>query len=287
MQEKPLVSVLMTSYNREKYIADAIKSVLDSTYENFELLIVDDRSKDKTVEIAQSFADKDARVKVYINDKNLGDYPNRNKAASYAQGKYLKYVDADDLLYPHGLEVLVIMMEKFPDAGYGLCTIPQDQDCIFPFVLSPKEAYEYNYIKQKGIFYRAPLSSIINKNAFDELKGFINKRMIGDCELWHRLSLSKPVVLMPQGLIWYRIHDEQEMSSHHKYTMDYLFLAEKYVRLSLLDQYDKIALLDKLRRNQFIKLLKNPMGASIKERIRLYNNSGIKPLRLLSNSSKL
>ncbi|MBN2662839.1 MAG: glycosyltransferase family 2 protein, partial [Bacteroidales bacterium] len=100
MQNNPFVSVLMTAYNREKYIAEAIESVIASTYQNWELIIVDDGSKDKTVEIAKQYEAKDPRIKVYINEKNLGDYPNRNKAASYAKGKYLKFVDADDLIYP-------------------------------------------------------------------------------------------------------------------------------------------------------------------------------------------
>ena len=115
--DKPLVSVLMTTYNREKYLAIAVESVLASTYENFELIIVDDQSKDKSYEIALSYAQKDKRVKVFKNEKNLGDYPNRNKAASLANGKYLKYVDADDMIYPTGLEVMVSGMEKFPEAG--------------------------------------------------------------------------------------------------------------------------------------------------------------------------
>ena len=96
--QPPLVSVLMTSYNREKYIGLAIESVLNSTYQNWELIICDDCSSDGTVEIAKSFAKKDARIRVYINERNLGDYPNRNRAAQYAVGTYLKYVDADD--YP-------------------------------------------------------------------------------------------------------------------------------------------------------------------------------------------
>src|SRR5690606_2521559 len=98
----PLVSVLMTVYNREKYIAEAIKSVLASTYQNWELIIVDDQSMDNSVAIAQSFAQKDPRIQVHVNKENLGDYPNRNRAASYAKGKYLKYVDSDDLIYPYG-----------------------------------------------------------------------------------------------------------------------------------------------------------------------------------------
>ena len=77
----PQVSVLMTSYNRQDYIAAAIESVLASSLENFELIIVDDRSSDDTLSIARKYEQRDARIKVYLNEKNLGDYPNRNKAA--------------------------------------------------------------------------------------------------------------------------------------------------------------------------------------------------------------
>ena len=145
MENKPLVSVLMTVYNREKYIRDAIESVLASTYTNLELIIVDDRAKDKSVEIAKSYEKQDERVHVYINEKNLGDYPNRNKAASYAKGKYLKYVDADDMIYPYGLEQLVYYMEQFPEAAYGMCTYPQDKERIYPFTLDCYEAYKTHY----------------------------------------------------------------------------------------------------------------------------------------------
>src|SRR5664279_4015758 len=98
-KEQPLVSVLMTAYNREKYIAEAIESVLSSTYTNFELIIVDDGSKDNTVNIARRYELQDSRIKVYINTTNLGDYPNRNHAAGFAIGKYIKYIDADDAIY--------------------------------------------------------------------------------------------------------------------------------------------------------------------------------------------
>src|SRR3954447_2239406 len=107
MGANPLVSILMTAFNREKYIGEAIQSVLDSSYTNLELIIVDDNSTDRTVEIARSYQKKDVRIKVFINERQLGDYPNRNKAASYATGKYIKYVDSDDYIYPRGLEMMV------------------------------------------------------------------------------------------------------------------------------------------------------------------------------------
>src|ERR1700712_2338912 len=143
----PLVSVLMTAYNRENYIAEAIESVLASTMVDFELIIVDDCSDDNTVKIAESYATKDSRVKLFINEKNLGDYPNRNKAASYANGKYLKYLDSDDIIYPTGLEVFVNSMEQFPEAAFGVTSNAGQEEIPFPFLLSPADAYQYNFYK--------------------------------------------------------------------------------------------------------------------------------------------
>src|SRR5579862_3530145 len=175
-ENAPLVSVLMTAYNREKYISAAMESVLASSYKNFELIIVDDRSTDATLEIARRYEASDKRVKVYRNDTNLGDYPNRNRAAGLAAGKYLKYVDADDYIYPWGLELLISMMEAFPQAGWGLCSLEQDVEKPFPFELTPKEAYSYHYTGP-GLFHKAPLSSIIKREVFEEAGGFSAIRM--------------------------------------------------------------------------------------------------------------
>jgi len=223
-REEPLVSVLMTTYNREKYLAAAIESVLASTYQNWELLIVDDQSTDRSVEIAQAYADKDPRVKSSINEKNLGDYPNRNKAASMARGKYLKYVDADDMIYPTGLEVMVNAMEQFPEAGWGLGSLPQDKFRMFPFVLSGREAYCRHYFEER-LFHKAPLSAIIRKDLFDKVGGFSGKRYLGDFEMWHILANNSPVVLMPQGVVWYREHTEQEMEfSRNDYSIPFRYV---------------------------------------------------------------
>lgn len=225
---QPLVSVLMTAYNREKYISYAIDSVLSSSYNNFELIIVDDRSSDRTVEIATKYASIDSRIRVYVNDLNLGDYPNRNKAASYAKGKYLKYVDADDYIYPWGLDMLVRMMESNPSAGWGLCSLMQIKSAPYPVLLNPYEAYRHAYFGS-GLFHKAPLSSIIKTEVFNAVSGFSSMRMVGDFEMWHRLALEFPVLLMPDGIVWYREHDAQEVNekdkfnlNYHKITIDYL-----------------------------------------------------------------
>jgi len=186
-----------------------MESVLNSSFKDFELVIVDDRSTDKTVDIVREWQAKDDRVKLFINEQNLGDYPNRNQAAAHATGKYLKYVDADDLIYPWGLQILWECMERFPEAGWGLCSLAQDKARPFPFVLETREAYRYHYLGP-GLFHKAPLSSIIKKELFDAAGGFEPGRMVGDFEMWHRLAFQSPVVLMPHGMVWYRAHDDQE-----------------------------------------------------------------------------
>lgn len=234
MDKQPLVSVLMTAYNREKYISQAVESVIAQTYHNWELIILDDCSKDNTFTIAQSLASQDSRIQVFRNEHNLGQFKNRNKVVEYAEGIYLKYLDSDDLLYPFALEQLVYYMEKYPEAGYGLCSIEQDPDRVFPFSLSPNEAYKYHYISKRRIFYRAPLSSIIRKSAFLRAGGFPHEAVSGDYAMWHYLSLFYSVVLMPLGFVWYRVHNEQEMQKTRDNTLvqfEYFKVAEHYITL--------------------------------------------------------
>lgn len=208
-----MVSVLMTAFNRQQYIAAAIESVLASTYKNFELIIVDDCSTDNTVAIAKSYEARDKRVKLYVNGKNLGDYPNRNKAASFASGKYIKYLDSDDIIYPHGLEVMVSSMEKFPEAGYGLSCIG-DEDRPFPVSISPAQAYKEHF-GNKYHFNRAPGSSIIKKDAFEKMGGFSGLRQVGDFEFWLKIGCYYPLVKFPVDLYWSRLHPhtEKEMNT--------------------------------------------------------------------------
>lgn len=211
MQNTQLVSVLMTAYNREAYIASSIESVLHSIYPNFELIIVDDCSKDNTVQVAREYEKKDNRVRVYINETNLGDYSNRNQAASYAKGKYIKYVDSDDMMYPYCLHMMVECMEKFPQAGFGLSAMG-NPDAPYPLCVSPKETY-LEHFNGYGHFDRAPGSAIIRKDAFDAVGGFSGKRMIGDYELWFKLARKYDMVKMPRDLFWDRRHAGQESQS--------------------------------------------------------------------------
>jgi glycosyltransferase involved in cell wall biosynthesis len=285
MKNQPLVSVLMPSYNSEKFIGIAIQSVLNSTYTNFELIVTDDNSTDNTYYIAKSFEEKDKRVKVYLNDKNYGDYPNRNKAASYAKGIYLKYVDHDDFIYPYGLEQLVHYMEQFPDAGYGLCSLDQDDNQIYPFELNPEEAYIRNYF-QSSLFHKAPLSSIIKRDAFESVGGFTGKPFLGDFEFWHIISQKYKLVLMPQGIVWYRRHENQESKKLEKNSIqafNYLVFGKQLVESEEcpLDKISKRKVIDDYENKQVKAILSAGKHHSIKKALELKKESGMSFLTIL------
>ena len=205
------VSILTTVYNREKYLAACIESVLASSYQNWELIIVDDVSSDTSVAIAKRYEQKDARIKVYVNQTNLGDYPNRNKAASCAKGKYLKYLDADDLIYPRGLEIMVHTMEQFPEAALGISQKVAEDIKPYPFIMQPKETFRREFL-MRGVLGLGPTGTIIRRDVFEKLGGFTGTRYIGDTELWYKLALAYPVVKMEDNLIFWRQHDDQEIT---------------------------------------------------------------------------
>ncbi|MGF1726741.1 glycosyltransferase family 2 protein [Photobacterium nomapromontoriensis] len=92
-----LISIIMPAFNAQKYISDTIESVISQTYDNWELIIVDDCSRDNTKDIIENFCSIDNRIHYYINDKNSGSAFSRNKALEKAKGRFIAFLDADDL----------------------------------------------------------------------------------------------------------------------------------------------------------------------------------------------
>jgi glycosyltransferase involved in cell wall biosynthesis len=257
-----IVSVLMTAYNRENYIAEAIESVLKSSLEDFELIICDDCSKDKTMDIAQQYEKKDSRIKLYRNEKNLGDYSNRNKAATYATGKYIKYHDSDDIMYPQCLKVMVTAMEKFPEAGFGLSST-YDIKGPYPCCIGPRQIY-LEHFNGFTHFDRAPGSAIIKRIVFEQSGGFSGKRMIGDNEFWVKLARQYPLVKFSRDLYWSRTHAGQESQSD--YAKQYDALRKDMFEAAFshpdcpLNEEEKKAILVKMKKdalkNKILKLIR-------------------------------
>lgn len=99
-----LVSIIVPTYNTEKFIRSTIESVQNQTYANWEMVLVDDASTDKTVSIIKQFAQQDNRIKLFELQENRGNGFARNAALEKATGKYIAYLDADDLWFPQKLE---------------------------------------------------------------------------------------------------------------------------------------------------------------------------------------
>ena len=111
MTEK-LVSIITPTYNCAKFIARTIDSVQAQTYQNWEMIIVDDRSKDNTKEIVEAYAEKDSRIKYFLLDENSGAAVARTTAMKRAQGAYMAFLDSDDIWLPEKLEKQIAFMEE-------------------------------------------------------------------------------------------------------------------------------------------------------------------------------
>lgn len=111
----PLISVVMSALNCENYIMDAVKSILNQSYQNFEVLIVDDCSTDKTGILLEELAKTDKRIKVFKNPYTCGLTKNLNNLIKTAKGKYIARMDADDISLPNRFEVQVEFLERNPD----------------------------------------------------------------------------------------------------------------------------------------------------------------------------
>lgn len=256
-----MISVLITAYNREKYIAEAIDSVLASTFNDFELIIVDDCSKDNTVEVARKYELLDTRLIVYKNERNIGDYLNRNKAASYAKGKYLKYLDSDDTMCPTCLERMVYEMENNPDCAFGITS----RSLEYVELHTPLDSFRTHFFK-RGILDVGPSAAIIRNDIFKKYNGFLELRCVSDFEFWMRLALEHSMIELERGLIFWREHNEQEISynSHILQILEHTLpiITDKLNKSQLLSS-EKQQIIKKYKRNTMRYLIKNVKNIGI------------------------
>jgi len=166
------VSVITPAYNTERYIGDAIESILQQTFADFEYIIIDDCSKDTTWEIIQNYAKKDSRIIALRNEKNLGIAGNRNRGLRESRGKYVVWQDADDISLPQRIEHQYQFMEAHPEVGivggylqffneYGNTTVrkykPDDASLR-------KKIFRYSPVGQPG--------AMVRKKSLDEVGEF-------------------------------------------------------------------------------------------------------------------
>jgi len=248
----PLVSVLMTAFNRELYIAEAIQSVLDSTFKDFELIIVDDCSSDDTNKIARQFESKDPRVKLYLNEKNLGDYPNRNRAISYATGEYIMFVDSDDKILIDGIENCINTMMRFPSSSYGIYS----SKLIRELPIASKNAIHLHFFEIPFLIV-GPGGTIQRREFINSIGGYPEKYGPANDMYYHLLAASKTdIVLLNFEFIYYRRHDGQEINNKLKYLIyGYLYLKDALKELDLYLNRKELKWLNyKNKRRHFVNL---------------------------------
>ena len=152
--KKPLVSVVMLTYKRADIVPEAIESILNQTYKNFELIILNDGSPDNTDDVIAGYLKKDSRISYYKNDKNRGIAYSRNRVTALAKGKYVAIMDDDDISLPNRLEKQVDFMEKNPEidvlAGQikDLSRIPESHNEIATGLI------QYNNFGNANTMYR-------------------------------------------------------------------------------------------------------------------------------------
>ena len=274
MPDFPVISVLMTAYNRENFIGQAIESVIASTFKEWELIIVDDCSKDETLNIAISYAATDNRIRVYQNELNLGDYPNRNKAASYACGIYIKYLDSDDVIFPEGLQYCVSHMERFPASGMGMLYL-RDRHMQHSMMMTSEQAIRHHFF-DGSVLSIGPSGSIYKRDLFEKIKGFDTGYGVASDNMFNLvMAIHTPVVFFHRVFFDYRIHDAQENKNEKGYLVqNYLYNKDILDHPQLpLTQKQRLYLRRKLEKRFMVNIAgyairtKNP--ASVSEIIRL------------------
>ncbi len=198
MAQNILVSVITVSYNSAQYIRETIESVLAQQYTNFEYIICDDRSSDDTWGIVQQYTDP--RVKAYKNEVNLGEYENRNKAITYANGDYLIFIDGDDAMYPHALTTFVSYATQFPDCA-TLIAKDWDYRMMCPYKVLPADFFRFEYFDRSIL---GNFSKLLFKTEAIKKAPFPKGIRFGDSYIQLKLGQKYPSLVIPDGLTWWR-----------------------------------------------------------------------------------
>jgi glycosyltransferase involved in cell wall biosynthesis len=202
------ITVLMPVYNGEQHLAEAIDSILNQTYTDFEFLIINDGSTDKSVEIIRSY--KDARIRLINNETNIGVAASLNKGLDLATGDYVARMDGDDISFPRRLEKQVAFMERNPDVGICGTWIKVTGDRVSTIMRYPIDSAS---IRCTFLFYSALAhpSVIFRKSAFERYRLRYDDSYKGteDYELWVRAAECFRLANLPEVLLNYRLHAGQ------------------------------------------------------------------------------
>jgi glycosyltransferase involved in cell wall biosynthesis len=205
----PLVTIITVTYNSSKYVRDAIESVLAQTYKNIQYIIGDDCSTDDTWKIIQEYSD--LRIQAYRNDKNLREYPNRNKAINLAKGEYLIFIDGDDVIFPTAIEYLLFYANQFPEAAL-LIQKNYCNNILFPALLTPKQVFCNIYFGKQNLINSSFTANFFKTKILKEVGGLSEKYTSGDDDIRLRIGLQYNTLLIQGWVSWPRETPNQASS---------------------------------------------------------------------------
>lgn len=224
-KNNPLISICIPTYNRSNYLPQTIRSVLDQTYKNFELIIINDGSADETEDVVKSFSDK--RIRYIKNEKNIGYIKTMNKGTKLASGDWIMHLSDDDLMLPTMLEEMIGELEKThrEDVGFvapqtininqhgkTLSVPPLQLEGQKSLLLDPKE-FIYNFtlydkkIRDRYVFNTSFPSTLFNRKILRELGMSSEEVPVShDILIESKICLLYPVIVIDKPLFKYRVH---------------------------------------------------------------------------------
>ncbi|MDD4274563.1 MAG: glycosyltransferase [Desulfobacter postgatei] len=218
MNKSSLVSVIMPCYNAEQFLEESVSSVLNQTYKNLELIVVDDGSTDRSLDILKKIQTKDKRLHI-IQQKNKGPAPARNKGLKNARGNFIAFLDSDDFWDLTFIEKLEKALSSKPELKLGLAYCGWQNIGLSANKSKPFIPPDYNQMNLSERFLegcRWPIHApLIKKACFDKIGGF-NEHWCNceDYDLWLRMSPFIQVILVPEVLAFYRHHEGEQVTKN-------------------------------------------------------------------------
>jgi len=207
-EKKPLVSVLMCVFNAEDYLDEAIESILQQTFNDFEFIILDDGSKDRSLKIIQKHAARDNRIQV-ISRENRGIIPSRNELLDASQGEYVAVMDADDVALPNRFNLQVQYLRSHPEVlgvGGNYQVIDSKGRFLTTFTL-PETNDEIQKMMLVGHTAILHPTSMFRSKAIKEIGGYDPEyHLVEDLDLWLRLGEKGQIANLNVPVLKYRLH---------------------------------------------------------------------------------
>ncbi|MCX7957121.1 MAG: glycosyltransferase [Endomicrobia bacterium] len=208
----PKISVVIPTYNRVSFVIEAIESVFNQTYKDFEVIVVNDCSQDNTEKILTNrYGNK---IKIISHSSNLGLSAARNSGINYSNGEYIAFLDDDDIWLPNKLEEQISFMETHRflwSATNGKIFSIEKQKVLY-YHNDIQKAYD-GYVLYRLFFdnFIGPSSVIINKRIFEKVGGFYDEKIVAeDWDMWLRISIHYPLGYIYQPLVIYRYHPNRK-----------------------------------------------------------------------------